>query len=58
MHFFHLNLSYNDHEIQIENLAKRLGFSHISLSHKISSMIRAVPRGLTSKYQKLFSEKF
>ncbi|RNA32525.1 5-oxoprolinase [Brachionus plicatilis] len=39
---------YNDHEILIEKLAQKLDFSHIALSHKISSMIRAVPRGLTT----------
>lgn len=40
---------YNDHEIQIEALAKKLGIKSISLSHVISPMVRAVPRGLTSK---------
>lgn len=43
-----IKASYHDHEILIEKLAKQLGFRHIALSHKISSMIRAVPRGLTS----------
>lgn len=39
---------YNDHEVQIEMLAKKLGIKSISLSHKISPMVRAVPRGLTT----------
>ena len=39
---------YNDHEKKIEELASSLGIKSISLSHKISPMIRAVPRGLTS----------
>jgi 5-oxoprolinase (ATP-hydrolysing) len=39
---------YNDHELKIESLAKKLGLKSVSLSHKISPMIRAVPRGLTT----------
>ena len=38
----------NDHELQIEQIAKRLGINSVSLSHKISPMVRAVPRGLTT----------
>jgi len=41
---------YNEHEREIEQLASKLGIKSISLSHKISPMIRAVPRGLTSKH--------
>jgi len=41
---------YNEHECQIQKLTKRLGIKSISLSHQISPMIRAVPRGLTSKF--------
>ena len=41
---------YHEHEVRIGELAASLGFTNISLSHRISSMIRAVPRGLTSKY--------
>jgi 5-oxoprolinase (ATP-hydrolysing) len=39
---------YHEHELRIGQLAASLGFNNISLSHQISSMIRAVPRGLTS----------
>lgn len=40
---------YNEHEQQIGQLAAKLGIKSISLSHQISPMVRAVPRGLTSK---------
>ena len=33
----------------IGELASKLGFEHISLSHKIIPMVRAVPRGITSE---------
>ena len=46
--FMHSYL-YHEHELQVEKLALKLGFENISLSHKISPMIRSVPRGLTSK---------
>ncbi|CAF0710424.1 unnamed protein product [Brachionus calyciflorus] len=39
---------YHEHEVKIGELAKKLNFRHIALSHTISSMIRAVPRGLTT----------
>jgi 5-oxoprolinase (ATP-hydrolysing) len=39
---------FNDHEIEIGRLAQKIGFTNISLSHQIGSMIRAVPRGLTT----------
>lgn len=42
---------YNDHEKQIDTLAKKLGVKNISLSHVISPMVRAVPRGLTSNFK-------
>lgn len=62
-------LRYNDHEIAIGRLAERLGFKYISLSHLVSSMIRAVPRGQTScidayltpcinKYLQSFTDSF
>lgn len=44
---------FNGHERQIEVVASRLGIRSISLSHRISPMIRAVPRGLTSKMFRL-----
>ncbi|XP_048473496.1 5-oxoprolinase [Rhincodon typus] len=37
-----------NHEKQIGDLAKRLGFKHISLSSEVMPMIRAVPRGYTA----------
>lgn len=40
---------YHEHENQVGELASRLGFDHISLSHKIIPMVRAVPRGITSE---------
>ena len=39
----------HEHENQVGELAARLGFEHISLSHKIIPMVRAVPRGITSE---------
>ncbi|XP_060681659.1 5-oxoprolinase [Hemiscyllium ocellatum] len=36
------------HEKQIGDLAKQLGFKHISLSSEVMPMIRAVPRGYTA----------
>ncbi len=41
---------YNEHERQIEAIASKLGIKSVSLSHRISPMIRAVPRGLTSNF--------
>ena len=42
--------SFQDHEILIGNLAKEMGFRNVSLSSKVMSMIRIVPRGYTGKY--------
>uniref|UniRef100_A0A915IBY4 5-oxoprolinase n=1 Tax=Romanomermis culicivorax TaxID=13658 RepID=A0A915IBY4_ROMCU len=39
---------FPQHEIIVENLAKKLGFKNISLSSKIMPMIKAVPRGFTT----------
>lgn len=36
------------HELQIGAIAKRLGFSHITLSHQAMPMCRIVPRGYTA----------
>jgi 5-oxoprolinase (ATP-hydrolysing) len=55
--------------LKIGELALKLGFENVSLSHQISSMIRAVPRGLTTcidsyltpsiyRYLKSFTESF
>lgn len=37
-----------DHEIQIGNIAKELGFSHVTLSHEAMPMMRLVNRGYTA----------
>lgn len=37
-----------EHEIRIGNIAKELGFSHITLSHQAMPMIRLVNRGYTA----------
>jgi len=39
---------YQDHEIKIGNLAQEMGFTNVSLSSKVMSMIRIVPRGYTA----------
>ncbi|KAF2077582.1 hypothetical protein CYY_001123 [Polysphondylium violaceum] len=40
--------TFHKHELLIGQLAKEIGFTHISLSHELMPMIKAVPRGLTS----------
>ncbi|GCB82538.1 hypothetical protein scyTo_0022920, partial [Scyliorhinus torazame] len=40
--------TFSTHEKQIGELAKRLGFKHISLSSEVMPMVRAVPRGYTA----------
>ncbi|MEL4305817.1 hydantoinase B/oxoprolinase family protein [Methanococcoides sp. LMO-2] len=44
MHSYH----YPDHELLIEKIAKDIGFEHISLSHKVSPLIKIVGRGETT----------
>ena len=39
---------YSHHECVVEEIAKEIGFEHITLSSKIMPMIRYVPRGMTS----------
>ncbi|KAH9526938.1 hypothetical protein DERF_000993 [Dermatophagoides farinae] len=39
---------YPEHELIVEKIAKEIGFTHVSLSHRIMKMIRYVPRGMTS----------
>ncbi|AKB84407.1 hydantoinase B/oxoprolinase family protein [Methanococcoides methylutens] len=39
---------YPDHELLIEKIAKDIGFEHISLSHKVSPLIKIVGRGETT----------
>ncbi|XP_052759152.1 5-oxoprolinase [Galleria mellonella] len=40
--------TYHDHEVRIGKIAKGLGFSQVSLSHAVTSMVRMVPRGFTA----------
>ncbi|KAL5054529.1 hypothetical protein RYX36_035211 [Vicia faba] len=40
--------TFPQHEQQVERLALRLGFRHVSISSALSPMVRAVPRGLTA----------
>ncbi|KAH1001014.1 hypothetical protein HUJ04_013277 [Dendroctonus ponderosae] len=40
--------AYFEHEKQIGDIARRIGFTHVSLSHDVISMTRIVPRGFTS----------
>ncbi len=39
---------YPQHELQVEALAREAGFSHISLSHRCSSLIKFIPRASTT----------
>jgi 5-oxoprolinase (ATP-hydrolysing) len=39
---------YAAHELAAEALARRIGFSHISVSHRVSPLIKLVPRGDTT----------
>ncbi|KAJ5106286.1 hypothetical protein N7456_002961 [Penicillium angulare] len=36
---------FPDHELQIEKLAKEIGFQHVSVSHRVSQRPKIVPRG-------------
>ncbi len=39
---------YQEHEIQISVIAKQIGFEQISVSHKISPLMKIIPRGDTT----------
>lgn len=39
---------YPEHELAVERIAKEIGFTHISLSHKISPLIKIIGRGETT----------
>lgn len=41
------SLRWSDHEKAVGELARRLGFSQVSLSSEVMPMVRAVPRGYT-----------
>ena len=43
--FFHHR--YSSHEEAIGELAREMGFSHVSLSSQVMPMVRMVPRGYT-----------
>ncbi|XP_063833705.1 5-oxoprolinase [Ostrinia nubilalis] len=40
--------TYHDHEVRIGKIASDMGFTQVSLSHAITSMVRLVPRGHTA----------
>lgn len=40
--------TFHDHERLVGDLARKIGFEHVSLSHQISGMIKAVPRGTSA----------
>nr|CAD7404141.1 unnamed protein product [Timema cristinae] len=40
--------TFQDHELQVGDIARTLGFKHVSLSHQVMPMVRIVPRGFTA----------
>ena len=36
--------TYPDHELRVAEIARDMGFKHISLSHQVMPMVRIVPR--------------
>ena len=42
--------SFHEHELAVEAVALELGFTNISLSHKVMQMIKLVPRGHTGRH--------
>lgn len=40
--------AFPDHEISVGELAKEMGFTHVSLSSHVMPMVRIVPRGFTA----------
>ncbi|XP_059473428.1 5-oxoprolinase [Neocloeon triangulifer] len=45
--FMH-SYTFPEHELRVGQLAKQLGFKHVSLSHQVMPMVRLVPRGFTA----------
>jgi len=45
--FLH-SYAYPDHELQAARIARKIGFTHVSLSHQIAGEIKAVARGNTT----------
>ncbi|KJJ97373.1 5-oxoprolinase [Burkholderiaceae bacterium 26] len=39
---------YHEHELQAEAIAREIGFTQISVSHKVSPLVKFVPRGDTT----------
>ena len=39
--------TFTDHEKEVGDLARDIGFTHVSLSHEAMPMVRIVPRGYT-----------
>ncbi|XP_067005081.2 5-oxoprolinase isoform X2 [Anabrus simplex] len=39
---------FHEHELEVGNVARSLGFHHVSLSHQVMPMVRIVPRGFTA----------
>ncbi|BAQ66333.1 hydantoinase B/oxoprolinase family protein [Geminocystis sp. NIES-3709] len=39
---------YHDHELQISSIARKIGFTQVSVSHQISNLIKLVSRGDTT----------
>ena len=50
LYVFVMFFSYSEHEEAISELAKEMGFLHVSKSSQIMPMIRMVPRGFTGMY--------
>jgi 5-oxoprolinase (ATP-hydrolysing) len=40
--------TFNDHELRIAEIAKKIGFGHISLSSQLTAMVKMIPRGMSA----------
>ena len=47
---------YPQHEEEVGQLARELGFTHVSLSSAIMPMARIVPRGFTGQFYQRYSD--
>lgn len=45
---FMFSYAFNEHELRAERIARKIGFSFVSVSHKVVPMFKIVPRGLTT----------
>lgn len=50
--------NFSEHERKIGEIAKKLGFKNISMSHEVFPMIRIVPRGIFSSFFEKSSNGF